>query len=1508
MLAALRPSSAQVDERDVADLLVYATRYARLVRYHTPSNAPAGSWEAFLEQDVSTLVALIATADPAELRKTFDATRADLQALLAEATGPLDAAQTASANAALNALFDAAFALARRVDAWLGDAPAGVQLRTALDRLLQSALSDALARMLAFAAATHTAQAHTPSGPPQVEVPAPHSFDTAWNLSDMPTDVDVFASGAARTPAELRAAAERLQTAFDSVHESVVYLVDHAPSYLDETLAEYPEHEPHVGLFLAFLLLFRTAQDHLNTLTERHLTFYYREVLELDPRPAQPDSVHVVFDLARTFDQHRIPKGTVLKAGKDPSGNDRRYATDRELVVNTAQLDPEDGLKNVRIETSAGPVRAGTRGLILVYDLIDVKNYGAMEAAIAALPGSVVKVLNTLWVAETTARPEAALASLDRVTDDDDTILVVDPLLGAVASKNLKSGLRPPSDEARDAGLSTFLVAYDVHEDDAARDRLRRALQIAGARAVQESLYRLRMRGTSADLLDTLEAAVTPDTELLVIDLLRGEVEHRGVPEAALPVLQTAFAGPGSTVATGETARVVTAIHASPVADSADGLGADITSESGMWPAFGDASRPHGRTGFAVASDLLRLSDGARRIHVAFRMDALSPFVASDPARAQRELQHNVTVRASGAADWIPVTIDEVSFVQGGSPLLGADSQVRFALSIPPDADPVVPYTAALDADTAYGAFNTAAPLLDMTFDPDGLSAAEGFDLALVGEVLPYDPAAGYRMGDTASIGRQVYQAVVDAPSGSPSVSVPEEWRRVGTIEDFDDTHVYRKGDAVRFQGDVYQAQVDDAQTSRPDAPGSAWRRIEPSFAYKYFDGGTVRGVHLRVDVEGAAALLLENDQSVLNAGKPFLPFGARPVSGSRFYVGSAEILQKPVTSLSLSLTWGGLPDEAFSDYYAEYVLPDTDGSPSGPVDDNHWVQVETEVLQRSAWRWVADETTVPLFANASGTPHAERKIELTVDPALAAPQEPADFDRLRPERAFGFLRFTLDGSFYHNAYPTYLSERAIEKATDPPVELPNPPYTPTIDTLSVSYTAEVSIDYAAETASSLKRRRIQLFQSYPFGHVEIAPIEDDPGSGLHGTGSLVPTFRVQPDEDTAPIDVTGALYLGVADLDVLETLSLLVQIAGGSADPDVPAPDVHWSYLSANAWHPYAPTELLAEETEGFARSGIVRLATPRAMDEAHTLLPGGLRWVRAATSGDPAGVNRLVAVLMQAVRATYQADDGDPAHLATALPEGTIGSLQERRAAVTSVAQPFASFGGRLSEQPDAYSTRVSERLRHRQRAQTIYDYERLVLAAFPEVYKVKCIPHTDDTAHHVPGAVTVTVVPDLRDQNAVDPLRPRVGTGTLDAIRDHLAGHASDFVRIAVLNPLFESVQVRGRVQFRTGRDAGYYLSVLEDDVVQFLSPWVSGTADLAFGGRIHRSRILDFIEERPYVDAVVDLRIDQYVNDALHAEDIDEAAATTERSVLVSAATHAFSELTLPPCEAALPITS
>ena len=54
---------------------------------------------------------------------------------------------------------------------------------------------------------------------------------------------------------------------------------------LQETIESYPEHKPQMALFLAFLQIFRIAQDHLNLLTAKHLSFYYEKVLQLGHNP-----------------------------------------------------------------------------------------------------------------------------------------------------------------------------------------------------------------------------------------------------------------------------------------------------------------------------------------------------------------------------------------------------------------------------------------------------------------------------------------------------------------------------------------------------------------------------------------------------------------------------------------------------------------------------------------------------------------------------------------------------------------------------------------------------------------------------------------------------------------------------------------------------------------------------------------------------------------------------------------------------------------------------------------------------------------------------------------------------------------------------------------------------------------------------------------------------------------------------------------------------------------------
>lgn len=76
--------------------------------------------------------------------------------------------------------------------------------------------------------------------------------------------------------------------------------------------------------------------------------------------------------------------------------------------------------------------------------------------------------------------------------------------------------------------------------------------------------------------------------------------------------------------------------------------------------------------------------------------------------------------------------------------------------------------------------------------------------------------------------------------------------------------------------------------------------------------------VDIDVLVEDFHGAQLYNDDGKLSADSAFLPFGPIPAQQSRFYLGCAEIFAKPLSHLSLDVSWDKLPGN-MSEYYQMY-------------------------------------------------------------------------------------------------------------------------------------------------------------------------------------------------------------------------------------------------------------------------------------------------------------------------------------------------------------------------------------------------------------------------------------------------------------------------------------------------------------------------------------------------------------------------------------------------------------
>jgi hypothetical protein len=417
-------------------------------------------------------------------------------------------------------------------------------------------------------------------------------------------------------------------------------------------------------------------------------------------------------------------------------------------------------------------------------------------------------------------------------------------------------------------------------------------------------------------------------------------------------------------------------------------------------------------------------------------------------------------------------------------------------------------------------------------------------------------------------------------------------------------------------------------------------------------------------------------------------------------------------------------------------------------------------------------------------------------------------------------------------------------------VVIPKEPYTPVIKTLSVDYTAEAL------------RTDITLYHLYPFAHTYLEHADSR-------QTTLLPTFSDQEAPGRqAPIRNRGNLFIGLHDLVPGSNLHLLFQLAEATADSDLDRETVRWYYLRGNEWVRLRPGfDVLADETNGLVASGVVKVSVPPDITRGdHTVMPAGLYWLKAAVAGNPAAVSETIGVHARAARATFNLEPGgDTSRLAEPLPAGSIGALVVTEPAIASVQQPYEGFGGRPLEAPADFYARVSEHLRHKGRAIAPFDYERLVLDAFPELSLVRCISATAGFSHQrhaqpAPGCVTLVVMPDVTKLKLTSQFKPKTPVSVLERVKAFLRSRTSPFVRLSVMNPEYKEVDIDVEVAFMPGKDERFYSARLAEELRVYLTPWFANNPErVALGNEISRSDVLLFIERLDYVDYVAGLTL-------------------------------------------------
>lgn len=1190
---------------------------------------------------------------------------------------------------------------------------------------------------------------------------------------------------------------------------------------------------PHFVLFMTFLKLLEYSRDRINGFTQRHLDFYYKDMLQFRHAGARMDTVHAVVELEKNVKNHVLKRGTLLNAGKGPSGEDVHFEVTNDFFLNNARITSvrsvfldREKLDLISLRLKYSEVVDEDFGMWPVFRLVYATP--SYDDDLPSFPGE--------------SRKNKAL--LDAFAGVDQKVQANQEKIGLSASDfkmlmmakaNAIKGTAPwsavdywLSEAGRiKKGVSDFQLSGTTETNFS--DQFKSAvgnIVLDGGESL-DAYYQWMLSVEKYFLLPVEDAGF--------ILSLRYSVKTRSGKQPSEEHWKKFY----SLLERAYESRLVEArkIELHDIMWS-EGSSVDERFMSMLRYALGD---PNPMDPLPVYSSSLEkiyfdLQKGRDTRHEAYLRDEL----LLEP----RDFLFLMSLRnkLENAEEW------ETGY---GIIERAMRQKRRIALE--------KPYV-----DEWYNLYKSAeAPAIrssDVTigwkpFGMEGkgmkaeigivvsspvLSLAEGNRKVVI--TLFFDEAGFEKDDIEKSIKGNPFIFKMSTAAGFQTITADKTTLVLSSTKDKDGKFNHKL--IVTLMLDATQPPVEAIYAEETEAENLPAIQLilreqkdgkDTRIPYAVYRKLQLQKVDISIEVSGVKTISAENDNGTLNLKKPFEPFGSAPLIGSRFYFVNKEIVNKKLSRLTFNFEWMGKPD--LNKVYKDYPY----------VKDKKFTASLVLAENNSEFR-IGDKIEILSDTAIIDVENQIKQVNPRYDHRNV--YDPAGSDDIQQSGRYFFLELN-DPDFQHTEYPILLQEIYQKKAADKTDQtpLPKPPYTPKLKAVTVDYASDVSISFHDDSCGVIS-------YLHPFGTEKITE------------GPSVDFLPSYEDE--------GSLYIGIEELNVPDTISLFFQIFPNSADPDVLKPQVEFSYLGPKGWRRLSAAAIIQDTTLNLAQSGVVQLIIPEDATNKSSIIGAGKYWVKLSVVSDSNGINDFLDVRLQGIEAV-KTNHGQY----WSIPVGTIQSTVNNVAAIKNIQQPYSSFGGLPVESNEALYTRISERLRHKQRAVNVWDYERLVLNIFPDIYKVKAIPAG---VHH--KTPRVVVIPKLSDAAGINLFEPRLPQSYLLKIQDFLRSKASAFSAIKVMNPRYQQVKVRVSVRLRRGYNESLCREQLNTSIQRFLSPWAFDTnGEVTFGGIIYANAVVNFLEREECVEYIVGLKFFTS-DDSLHFSFVTPDPNTNTNMVVAS----------------------
>ncbi|TDO96699.1 hypothetical protein [Marinomonas balearica] len=641
--------------------------------------------------------------------------------------------------------------------------------------------------------------------------------------------------------------------------------------------------------------------------------------------------------------------------------------------------------------------------------------------------------------------------------------------------------------------------------------------------------------------------------------------------------------------------------------------------------------------------------------------------------------------------------------------------------------------------------------------------------------------------------------------------------------------------------------------------------------------------LHIDIEVSELEGVIADNHNGALDTTGPIEPFGFQPLIGNRFTFTHPELLVKQISKACLTLNWLGRP-QPLADYYKAYqdyrvnrledensnwVMPLLLQSRSDSIDALASVAIfETDSnivnnLDSRTMTFIKDDAE----AYANGALYEWEDLPFTQEKASLWPKY---YGLTLSENDFGHGDYS-----QVSQYIAYENAKILQGDSEQKTTQIMPPYTPQLDSIKVSYHSSTSI-----SMSALSTHEPPLLQQiHPIGRPAIPQ-----GSYV----AFLPT-----------IAESAYLYLGLKNVSTPSQVRLYFQIDPVDATNISDDYFADWRYLSTKGFQGIPSSALgaksgeariLEDSTQQLLNSGVVSIELPE-LEPTLSGLDDGLLWLQLSIyngNDEPVSYSKIRGVYCQGVLAELVDDGIDASHFTQPLPALSISDLVTADPQISEVLQPWPSFGASAKETDTQLSIRASERLRHKQRALTIWDYEHLVLNQFPEVYLARCyVPQASDKGA---ADIELMLVPVNYDSSI---LQPKLPLYMHDRIQTFIASVCPPDLDIKVRDPIYEEVTFDVALKIYSGFDIDSVVSSLSQKLIDYLTPWqnVAGNNLVQFRQSIHLTALAAMLEQDDAVDVVHYLKAAVTKGDITTRYDSDNNVITpsSESAILVPSRT-------------------